>query len=102
MASSYTDNPIRVESGDAAATVRVSRLIYVTAIVWDQSSSGANADQAVVQDKNANVRWSQTIQTGNLVPAPFQPCEPIPLDGLVVPTLGHGTLFIYWKAAKNG
>jgi len=100
MANVLTTNPIKLDT--PAATVLITRLLFVIGIVWDQGASGADDDQAIITDKNTNAFWSQTIQTGSLVPQPFTPSNPVPLAGLIIPTLTHGTVYIYTQESRNG
>ena len=68
-----------------------------------QASNGGSQDTKAQQaaDKAAAEKWSQTLITGNLVPAAFAPARPFALNGLVVPTLAAGVLFIYWQETRN-
>ncbi len=102
MASDFTSNPIVVEAADAAATVRVSRNIFITGVVWDQGDTGANGNNAAITDKNDKRLWGESLITGALKPQPFSPTRPLPAAGLKIPTLDAGILYIYWQETKNG
>jgi hypothetical protein len=101
MASDFVNNPIRVEAADAGTTVRRTRNLYVTGIVWDPGAAGADGNRAIIQDKAGAEKWSHTIRTGDLVHPGFEPTRPFALNGLVVPTLAAGVLFIYWQETLN-
>ena len=99
MANQIVGNPIIVDS--AAATVIVSTPFLVQSVLWDPGTSGANADVLTVEDKHGKVKVNQTLLTGNLIPPPiiFEP--PLLFDGLIVPTMGHGKVYIYLAQANN-
>jgi hypothetical protein len=95
MSATITGNPIVVAAADASSTAIFTNPLKIKAIVWDSGTSGAVADQAVVQDKDAKAKWSATLAVAkDTISSPlFVP--PLLSHGLLVPTLSHGTLYIY-------
>jgi hypothetical protein len=99
MSNIITGNPIILDT--AAATVIVSTPFNVSGIVWDPGTSAANGDICLIKDKLGVVKYSQTLITGNLVPAPCIFAEPVPFNGLILTTITHGTVYIYLKDNNN-
>jgi len=100
MSNVLTGNPLVLDTASTSSVV-MTRTIFVEAIVWDQGASGANTDQAIIKDKFGNTKWSQTILTGNLVPASVSFPKPVPFEGIIMHTLGHGTVYVYYTEAAN-
>ena len=92
MVNDITTNPIIVDTADATAEI-ISYSAMVSSVRWVADAT-AN-DQAVIQDGNGNVKWSSLASGVNYVEAEkdFEPHLWIQ-DGLVVPTLESGTLYI--------
>ena len=97
MANNILSNPMVLDTPSTSAVV-LARSIEVTGIVWDQGASGANGDIALIRDQRGIDKWSQTLLTGNLVPAAFAPTMPISFDGIIMHTLGHGKVYVYYKS----
>lgn len=93
MAISVTTNPFIIDA--ISATALVTKQFNVIAIRW---TSGSLADTAVLQDQNANPIW-QSVGTiaNNVEQSNFPVDRPLTFNGLKVPTLGAGTIFIYTK-----
>lgn len=99
MANSLGGNPIKVDT--AAATRLLSGPLNITKIRWvDTANDIAENDQAIVQDMVGNSVWEHRMTgmgtVADLVPnveSSFVP--PFRSRGLLVPTLTHGTLYIY-------
>lgn len=98
MANRITNNPVLVDTPGAGNIV--SSHFRVTAILWDPGTAAANQDVVTVRDKNNDIKFSQTLITGNLVPAHVSFPAPIPFDGLRVTAMTRGTLYVY-LADKN-
>jgi hypothetical protein len=95
MANIVTGNPLIIDTPHASTLV-ISSPIKITAIVWDSGTSGAIADQAVLQDKDGKTKWAATLAVAkDTINSPvFNP--PIFSHGLLCPTLGRGILYVYF------
>lgn len=104
MANDLTSNPLVVDT--AAATAVISSYINITKIRWyDSGADIAEGDQAIVQNAAGKAVWAHRMggvgTVADLVPPvsdDFNP--PLPQKGLIVPTLTHGTLHIYWTGRQ--
>ena len=99
MANDVTGNPVILDTASTTAVV-ISNFFKIKAIVWDQGASGANTDACVIKDKHGAIKYSQTILTGNLVPQSIEFAPPLDCDGLIMHTLGHGTVYVYWDGPQ--
>ncbi len=90
-----TSNPLIIDT--AASTVITSARYDVTAMVWDCGSACAQADILTLKNAAGNVvvnmtGLATTVQStyGMIWPTPFR------IQGLIMTTLGHGKLYIYY------
>jgi len=98
MANVVGQNVIVLDT--AAATVVTHRRLAVTAIRWVGATT--IGDAAVLTDKNGNAIWEDTLLDEGTVNNAFFPLSPptmfnppLPVNGLIIPTLGHGKLYVY-------
>jgi len=104
MANDLTSNPIKVDT--AAATILTTRLLWVTAIRWVPSDDVATGDELIVQNRHGVVFFHDNVgDTGtaaNTIRAAHATFpSKVPLDGLIVPTIDDGTLYIYYSETKR-
>jgi hypothetical protein len=93
MANSLTGNPIVVDTA-GAGTLLLTRF-EVVRIRW--VSAGASAGDTVsVQDQHGNVKFASVAAGANYVESEgWHYNSPLVFDGLKVPTLSSGTVYIY-------
>ena len=105
MSNVLTGNPVVVDT--AAATALLTGKINITKIRWwDSGADIAEGDSAVVQDRAGNVVWSHRAggvgTVGGFVPPVESDFVPsFNIQGLLVPTLTHGTLHIYLDQSRT-
>lgn len=93
MSNVVTGYPLVIDTVTAVSLV--STLFNAVAIRW---TSASLADTCVLQDKDGNVRWQSVGQNASNVEQSNFPVEhPLTFNGLTVPTLGLGTVFIYTR-----
>jgi hypothetical protein len=100
MAVTINQNPIIVTSTSAAATTIVTQGLSITKIRWEAMGHATDNHVATVQDKNGAVKWQTTLESLGTVGELVNPIEsdfnpPLFTDGIIVPTLGGGSLYIY-------
>lgn len=96
MANDFTSNPIKIDTVIASNYVpadgEISFPLYVSGIYW--YNPGSINDLAVVQNIGGKLRWQGRCEVANASQYfKFEP--PLQFKGLLVPTLGSGTLFLY-------
>lgn len=89
MANVLTVNPMKIDT--AGATALLSSKLYPQSIRWVGATTAGH--QAIVQDKDGNVMWKSVASGSNYVEGEQLDLAK-PWDGLLVPTLGSGELFI--------
>lgn len=96
MANDISCNPLVLDT--AAATVVVSNVFKIQSIVWvDSGNDMADGDQAILQNKAGKVIWERRLTTPGMIGDLQQTFpEPFPVNGLIVPTLTHGKVYVYW------
>lgn len=99
MANNLTSNPLVIDTAGGSAIV--TKQIRISAIVWDPGTTPSANDSVVVDDASSRRKWSSTIYSGSFLPMPFTPSEPVISNGLTVPTLARGNLYIYLADRNN-
>lgn len=93
MANVLTGFPLVVDT--VTDVSMVSKLFNVTTIRW---TSASTADTCVLKDKDGNTRWQSIGNGANYKEESSFPVDrPLVFNGLMVQTLGSGTVFIYTK-----
>lgn len=92
MANNFTSNPWIIDT--PAVTILCRDLLRVKGIRWIGATTAAH--QAICTDQNGKVKWEGVAtgvnnSEGDDVSAPLQGAN---WDGLIVPTLGSGRLYI--------
>ncbi len=98
MSVTLTGNPLIVAAADASAAVIVSNHFRVQAIIWDVGSAGADNSAIIIQDKLGVVKFAYTINLVTSGAASAPPVifpVPVHFNGLIIPTLSAGTVYIY-------
>jgi hypothetical protein len=94
MSNNITGNPIIVDT--AASTVVTNYAFTAWMIRW---VGGTTAGHTIsVQDKNGNVKYASEASGANYVEESHlisPKNESLLFDGLKVPTIGSGTIYIY-------
>lgn len=96
MANILTQNPFVIDT--PGTSVLTSMQLFVRAVAWEGDTASAIGDRATVQDLSGNLFYDKTANGANFNDfASFstQGKTGRYLNGLKVPTLGHGKLFIY-------
>jgi len=93
MANDVTVDPIFIDT--VTATVHLTNYFEVLGIRW---TSASTADAVDIQDQNGNSKWASIGAGANHVEESHWPVEhPLRFNGLKVPTLGAGRIYIYTK-----
>ena len=102
MSNTLTSNPLILDT--AAAGVIITQSFLITKVVWDNTGGDiAPGDQAILHDKNSNIKYKQTLHdTGTAANVFAQPLiqdfpRGLPMEGLICPTLTHGMLYVYYE-----
>lgn len=95
MANVLTRNPIVIDTAGASALL--TGRMDVIKIRWVAPSASAG-NQVDIQDSNGVTSWESVATGNNYVESESWPHDyPLPMQGLLVPTLGSGTVYIYLK-----
>jgi len=86
-----TSNPLIIESADASPNTITTKPLQIQTIRFIGATTAGH--QAVVQDQNGKVKWDSKVLANTTDQTHFDP--PLFSDGLKVPTLASGTLYIY-------
>lgn len=93
MSNIITGNPLVIDT--ASGSVITSRTFTVSKIRWVSKSASA-ADDVDIQNGAGTSKWVSVASGANYVEEThFDPDARIRLEGLTVPTLDSGTLYIY-------
>src|SRR4030042_113762 len=94
MANDITGNPLKIDT--ASSTALTSYNFTAWMIRWVGGSTAGHTIS--VQDKNGNVKYVSVATGANYVEESHLVSpknESLIFDGLLVPTLGSGTIYIY-------
>ncbi len=93
MANNLTGNPLYIDTPQATA-LAVQRFEIVK-IRWVAVSAVAG-NQAVIQHQSATPAWESCAVGANYIDSDaWEKDNPLVLNGLLVPTLGSGAIYIY-------
>ena len=93
MSNDLTGNPLYIDS--ASATALATQRLDVLKIRWVSKTASAG-DQAVVQHQTAAPVWESCAVGANYIDSDaWEKDNPLILNGLLVPTLTTGALYIY-------
>ena len=90
MANDLAGSPYKI---DTAGFV-TNRLLTVLQIVWQEPS--AAGQNLLVLDSNGRILWEETTLAGGTGVSIEQDIN-TRCDGIDVPTIDSGTLYIYWR-----
>ena len=94
MANDIAANPIIIDTAGASALTAFT--FIATKIRWVSGTTAGH--QAIVQNGNSIVKFKAEATGANYTESEhFDP--PLIFDGLIVPTLGSGTIYIYVASA---
>lgn len=95
MSNDLTVNPISIDTASSSAIL--TRRIEVLRVRWVAELASAG-DNAVIQDGDGHALWSSVAAGANYVESEgHHPDYPLVCNGLIVPTLQSGTLYLYLK-----
>ena len=95
MANVTTGNPLIIDTLTSTAILATSERFQLLAVRW---VSGSTADVCSVQDGAGTVRWEAVGNAANFMTDTVFPDEmPLNFNGLKVPTLGSGKVYLYIK-----
>jgi hypothetical protein len=98
MANNLTGNPIYIDT--ASATALATQRFDVVKIRWVYVGAVAG-NQAVVQDKSSNPTWESCASGANYIDSDaWEKDNPLVMNGLLVPTLAGGALYIHLHNRK--
>ena len=89
MANDLTSNPWVIDT--ASATSLTTQRIKVKGVRWIGATTAGHT--CVIQDDDSKVKWASVAPSSNYVEADT-PTNSTPWNGIKVPTLGSGTLYI--------
>lgn len=96
MANVYTGYPYILDTVTDTAVSPSGEFHEVYQVRW---TSGSLADAISLQDAAGNVKWSTTGTIANATDqTQFNP--PIQFNGIKIPTLGSGKVYIYAKRTR--
>ena len=93
-------NAWAIDAADASATAISNAYGTLQGIYWDNGTGGAADDHCVVTDAAGHVIFhahaaAKDYATGQAFP------KGLVVRGIVVPTLTHGTVVLYWENGKT-
>ena len=95
MANATTGNPIIIDTLTATAILATSERFQLLAVQW---VSGSTANVCSVQDGAGTVRWEAVGSGANYtLPVIFPSTLSLVFNGLKVPTLDSGKVYLYVK-----
>jgi hypothetical protein len=98
MANDLTGNPMFVDTANAAALA--TQRFDVVKIRW-VSVAAVAGHQAIVQHANGKPAWESAAVGANYIDSDaWEKDNPLVLNGLLVPTLGSGNLYIHLHNRK--
>lgn len=92
MANSLTTNPLIIDT--PSATALLQNAFQVKAIIWHAPAAAAG-NEVSLQDRNGNVVWPSVASGSNYKEESKWFDHPLWFDGLKVPTLASGTIYLY-------
>lgn len=93
MSNSLTTNPIVIDT--PGATPLLTQRVEVVKIRWVSVTASA-ADQAIVQHQDGTSAWESSAVGANYIDSDaWEKDNPLVLNGLKVPTLANGNLYLY-------
>jgi len=92
MANDIGGNPWIIDT--ASATALLESRVWIERVIWDEPSS--TTDEAIITDAAGNKIWGYEALAAGAGISYTQDIG-ISSKGLIVPTLGSGTLYIYIK-----
>ena len=99
MANDLTKNPWVVDT--ASGTAILTSFANVRSIQWVSPTSSVG-DEAVVADQTGTVFWRKRAQGANTVyESEFVGFKGREMNGLLVPTLSSGTLYITFETRRG-
>lgn len=99
MSNNLTANPISLDT--AGSTVLLQQAFTVKAIIWYAPAASAGSTVSL-QDKDGNVIWPSVASGANYKEESKWFEHPLLFNGLKMPTLDSGTIYLYWVKAPNG
>jgi hypothetical protein len=95
MSNVLNKNPLVIDT--AGATVLFTDILYIKEIRWVVGVSGVADDGCSVTDQNSNVIFAAFASAKDTEYSTYFGAgdEAQRADGLIVPTLAHGKLYIY-------
>ena len=98
MANNLTGNPMFVDTPNASALA--SQRFDVVKIRW-VSVAAAAGDQAIIQHASTAAAWASAAVGANYIDSDaWEKDNPLILNGLLVPTLTSGALYVYLHNRK--
>lgn len=96
MAVDLTSNPWIVPSADASATPLTTNNVHVKGIRWTGATTAGHT--ATITDAAGKVKWTSVASGANYVESDLiEGPSGAGWAGVVVPTLGSGTLYIEYE-----
>ncbi len=94
MANNVTGNPLIIDTLTSTAIIATSERFQVYAIHW---ASASVANICSVQDGAGTVRYEVVAASANVPPFVLSDAAELNFNGLKVPTLDSGKVYIYIK-----
>ena len=95
MSNVLTGNPLVLDTD--GATLLSTKRLEIVKIRW-VSELGSQGDLAIIQDGDGVTRWKSVCDGANYVESEsWHPDYPFVADGLILDTLGSGTLYLYLR-----
>lgn len=95
MANVAAGNPYIFDTATDTAILAAGTIFHCFGIAW---CSGSLADTVSLQDAGGVVKWSASGTIANNVDRqPFTDENPLIFNGMKIPTLGSGKLYVYGR-----
>ena len=92
MANDITGNPLII---DTVMTTPITTKTFTAYMIRYVGPSTVAGDQVSVQDKNSKVKWATVASGSNYVEGSQFVKKHLIFEGLYVPTLVTGTVYVY-------
>jgi hypothetical protein len=89
--------PWIVPSGDAGNTPVTAEVIQIDRLEWDTGTAGAADDECKVTTNDATPVVLADFHASAKDQLITTRVQKLPINGLIVPTMTHGTLYVYLR-----
>lgn len=96
MSNVLTGNPLVLDTANTT-DILLAKRVEIVKIRW-VSELGSSGDNVVIKDSDSVTRWESVCDGANYVESEsWHPDYPFIVYGLILHTLGSGTLYLYLR-----